>query len=232
MDQRIYVIAHKKYAMPADELYIPLQVGVTEENNFFELRDNTGDNISKKNLNYCELTGLYWIWKNVKCDIAGLCHYRRYFRADQKLLAQESVETMMQDYDIILPNSSFFHGNTVLEQFKEFHDEKNILECGNVIKEKYPEDYDAFIWCINCNFMSVGNMIIAKKEVLDEYCSWLFDILFEVEKHLNLDSYDEYQRRMMGFLSERLIRVWILNRNYKVFENPIGMVDENLNFKE
>lgn len=74
-------------------------------------------------------------------------------------------------------------------------------------------------------------MIIAKK-VLDEYCSWLFDILFEVEKHLNLDSYDEYQRRMMGFLSERLIRVWILNRNYKVFENPIGMVDENLNFKE
>lgn len=33
--------------------------------------DNTGDNISLRNPNYCELTGLYWAWKNLKCDYIG-----------------------------------------------------------------------------------------------------------------------------------------------------------------
>lgn len=43
--------------------------------------DDTGDNISFKNPNYSELTGLYWVWKNTKQDVIGSCHYRRYFTA-------------------------------------------------------------------------------------------------------------------------------------------------------
>lgn len=232
MDSRVYVITHKEFAMPSDSLYVPLQVGVAVNKDLGFLRDNIGDNIANKNENFCELTGLYWIWKNVNCDIAGLCHYRRYFLQDNKMLTSRAVESIMQDYDIILPNSSFTNKGNLFEQFKTHHDISNILECGTIIKEKYPDDYNGFLWCMNCNFMSVGNMIIAKKKIMDEYCSWLFDILFEFEKRINIKIYDEYQKRMMGFLSERLIRVWIMNHNYKIYENQIGMVDENLNFIE
>lgn len=230
MDSRIYVITHKEFTMPSDSLYVPLQVGVAANRDLGFLRDNTGENISNKNENYCELTGLYWIWKNVNCDVAGLCHYRRYFLRDYKMLTRNAVETIMQDYDIILPNSSFTDKGNLFNQFKSYHNISNILECGTIIKEKYPADYHAFLWCMNCNFMSVGNMIIAKKKILDAYCSWLFDILFEFEKRMNIKDYDEYQKRMMGFLSERLLRVWMINHNYKVYENQIGMVDEDLNF--
>ena len=65
--------------MPEDKIYLPIHVGRVEKADLGYLGDDTGDNISAKNANYCELTGLYWAWKNLKCDYIGLCHYRRYF---------------------------------------------------------------------------------------------------------------------------------------------------------
>ena len=65
--------------MPEDELYLPVQVGSEGKEDIGFEKDNTGDNISGKNPFFCELTGLYWAWKNLKCDYIGLVHYRRYF---------------------------------------------------------------------------------------------------------------------------------------------------------
>ena len=76
----IYIVTHKDFNNPVNQKgYLPLQVG-TDINGVINEdweTDNTGDNISSKNLSYNELTGLYWIWKNSKEDIVGLCHYRR-----------------------------------------------------------------------------------------------------------------------------------------------------------
>ena len=79
MDIKILVATHKKYWMPEDDVYLPIHVGREGKADLGYVGDNTGDNISEKNANYCELTGLYWAWKNLKCDYIGLCHYRRYF---------------------------------------------------------------------------------------------------------------------------------------------------------
>ena len=73
------VATHKKYWMPEDEVYLPLHVGAEGKADLGYTKDNTGDNISVKNPNYCELTGMYWAWKNLNCEYIGLCHYRRYF---------------------------------------------------------------------------------------------------------------------------------------------------------
>ena len=68
----IIIATHKKYQMPADSMYIPLHVGAEgkkdetgKELNLGYVKDNTGDNISKMNPSFCELTGLYWDWKNL-----------------------------------------------------------------------------------------------------------------------------------------------------------------------
>ena len=76
---KIIVATHKKYKMPEDEIYIPLQVGAEEKESLGYEKDNTGDNISSKNSYYCELTGLYWVWKNCSDDYKGIVHYRRFF---------------------------------------------------------------------------------------------------------------------------------------------------------
>ena len=75
-----YIITHKKFQVPDLEEYIPIQVGAEGKQDLGYLKDNSGDNISSKNSNYCELTGMYWVWKNDKdSDIIGISHYRRYF---------------------------------------------------------------------------------------------------------------------------------------------------------
>ena len=96
MDIKILVATHKKYWMPKDDIYFPIHVGREGKADLGYIGDNTGDNISAKNANYCELTGLYWAWKNLKCDYIGLCHYRRYF-AGCLLDYPESCVTLISD---------------------------------------------------------------------------------------------------------------------------------------
>ena len=49
------------------------------------LKDNEGENISSKNKNFCELTGIYWMWKNIDANFYGMMHYRRYISLENKL---------------------------------------------------------------------------------------------------------------------------------------------------
>lgn len=78
----IYMITHKSVDYIPNGI-TPLFVGDgTNEDSY--IRDNIGDNISNKNKNYCELTALYWMWKNSNADILGLCHYRRFFGKNEK----------------------------------------------------------------------------------------------------------------------------------------------------
>ena len=78
MNINILVVTHKPHWMPKDKIYLPILVGNSSIKEKY-LRDNTGENISSKNKNYCELTAMYWAWKNLQSDYIGLCHYRRYF---------------------------------------------------------------------------------------------------------------------------------------------------------
>lgn len=225
LDTRIYVMTHKKYTKPDNEEYISLHVGREGKEDLGYLGDNSNDNISNKNRNYCELTGLYWLWKNVQCDMIGICHYRRYFFKDRKVLSKEYIEHILGTYDLILPTSSGSPYKDTFQHYEEKHVIRDLLTCEEVIKEKYPAYSDSFQWCMKTNLFSVGNMMIARKEVFDEYCLWLFDILFEVEKRIDISSYDEYQSRVMGFLSERLLRVWLLMQDYKIKEEVVKMID-------
>ena len=77
---RLFVCYHKPYPLASSDVLTPIQVGrECTQNDLGMIGDNTGDNISIKNPYFCELTATYWIFKNVKDDIVGLCHYRRYF---------------------------------------------------------------------------------------------------------------------------------------------------------
>lgn len=232
MDIKILVAAHKKYWMPNDDVYLPIHVGREGKADLGYIGDNTGDNISAKNANYCELTGLYWAWKNLKCDYIGLCHYRRYFagknlhtnNAEKKkavILHRQDYEKLLREYDVILPVKRNYYIETVRSQYEHAHNKRDINEAEKIVTELYPEYSEAFAKVMGRTKLHILNMFVMNKALFDEYCSWLFSILFELEKRIDITNYNKYEARVFGFISERLFNVWLEKQKLKVKEVPV-----------
>jgi hypothetical protein len=85
MNIRIFVAAHKTYKMPTDTIYQPIFVGTLLHNQVPEgyISDGTGQNISKLNPNFNELTAIYWAWKNDQSDVKGLVLSPIFIKASQ-----------------------------------------------------------------------------------------------------------------------------------------------------
>lgn len=219
-------MTHKSFNQSLPAEYKPLHVGAALGSDLGYLRDDTGENISHKNRNYCELTGLYWIWKNSKSDIVGLCHYRRYLSKwpmDKKLkhiLTQADIERRLRKADIILPVPVIGKKNTG-ELYRSKHSEKDYDLTRAAIQTVSPEYLAAFDRFMQGRACCQCNMFIASKEIADAYCDWLFSIYDELEKHVDLTGYSAYQARIYGFMSERLLNVWVehnqLKKSYAFF---------------
>ncbi len=229
---KIYIITHKDYNFPKNPLYIPLQVGTDLNKKIKSAKefDNTENNISSKNPNFCELTGLYWIWKNSDASIIGFVHYRRYFFEKEllgfkKLLSEKYVIKCLKNNDIILPKKNIILKYNLKEQYYKIHNKNDLDLCYTIIQNKYPEYIDDFNKVFDKHEFYAYNMFVCKKEILDKYCTWLFDILFDLEKKVDLSSYDDYNKRIFGFVSERLFNVWILHNNLRCKELPVYQTD-------
>jgi hypothetical protein len=234
MKLSIYTLTHKSFNVPPDSMYVPLRVGSAGNEDFGYLRDDTGDNISRLNCYYSELTGLYWIWKNVKdMDYVGTCHYRRYLINEQeKVLTRQEYETLLKEYDLITTkkvhlNNSYHYG------FSANHNIAALDMTGEVIRRMQPEYYDAFVRLVNGPDTYFGNILVTGKERYDEYCEWLFSIFFEVQKCISLENgEDAYHKRVFGFISEFLLLVWTTVKGLKVCECKVGMIGEKAETRE
>ena len=215
-DVKVIVATHKKYWMPSDKLYVPVRVGAEgKEENFGFTPDNTGENISNKNANYCELTGLYWAWKNLNCEFLGLVHYRRHFTlmkgtGDRRdALTLDQVRGLLADVDVLLPKKRNYWIESNYQQYVHAHHAEDLDETRRIIEEKYSEYLEAYDSCMKKTTGHRFNMFIMKKELVNQYCAWLFDILFELEKRLDISDYSANDKRVFGFVSERLLDVWL-----------------------
>lgn len=218
---KIYVVAHKEIKYKLIQNYIPIQVGKEfTKNELPYICDNTGDNISAKNNNYCELTAIYWIWKNVRLpQYIGIVHYRRYFvyGITSKLLDEKKANEILSKYDVILP----YKYNTKKNVYKHFIDsdsgrEKDLKNLRKIIKMKFPNYLDDYDEIMKSQKASYCNMMVLTRDNYKKYCEWLFNILFELEKITDLTGYTKQERRIYGFLSEFLLNVWVRHNNLKV----------------
>lgn len=233
---KIFIITHKKFhslARKNSTLYFPLLVGVENGNtgeNFY-LKDNNGKNISSQNESYCELTGLYWIWQNTSANIVGLEHYRRYLVDNNLLLKKEEIDNVLEKYDIILPQKTEYLTSSA-KHFSKYHDPLVLVFCRDIISKVYPEYVKDFDWFTYQKCGYSYNMFISKKSLIDNYCNWLFNILFELEKEVDLSRYDDYNKRMFGFVAERLFNVWIHHQNLRVKEYSVLYTGPKVSVKE
>lgn len=227
MRTRIFVMTHKRFDPPQDEIYVPLHVGRALAEDLGYSGDDTGDSISALNPYYGELTGLYWLWKNCHdVDIIGICHYRRYFVDEHgNFLTKENYEELLADADILVPDARYADG-AYRDYYAQSHNVEDLLAAGEVIRERYPSDYPAFCQALEESKYYYGNLCVMPKTLFDEYCEWLFSVFFELEKRVDVSGYDSYHKRLFGFLSECLLRVFILARGLRTAERRIGLTAE------
>ncbi len=227
-----------------DSSYIPIHVGKSLSSvNLHIQGDNTGCNISNLNNFFCELTGLYWVWKNVDARFYALSHYRRYFKPikqeyllvnDKKIASSNELLRLMKSYDVILPQKRNYYIDTIRSHYVNAHNKSDLDVTYSVICHKFPDYIESFQNVFNSRSISLYNMFVMNRKSFNNYCEWLFSVLFEVEKMIPYKNYDQYQRRVFGFLAERLLNVWIAKNNgcLNVIYLPIVNIEgENLGLK-
>lgn len=215
----IMVAAHKAYEFPQDSGYIPVHVGrALSQRKLDIVGDDSGENISTLNRSFCELTGLYWLWRNKKSDFYGLCHYRRYFKpqgeegisvSGGKVASSTELVSLLSGYDILLSTPRRYWIESVRKHYQNAHNASDLIVLEQVVGDFYPDYSKAFNRVMNKSSVCLYNMFFLRAELFDSYCEWLFSILFEVEKKIPYQSYGPYQGRVFGFMAERLLNVWV-----------------------
>ncbi|MDD3921730.1 MAG: DUF4422 domain-containing protein [Eubacteriales bacterium] len=215
------VVAHKSYWMPEDtQLYWPLLVGAAGKEAGTWHRDDEGENISAKNPTFCELTGHYWMWKNIDAEVYGLCHYRRYFATGcflhakkNRILNQQQLERRMRNVAVLLPKKRHYYIETNYSQYCHAHHQTDLDTTKEILRRRAPDyiaDWDRVMARRSGHRF---NMFFMRKAEFAAYSAWLFPILFALEKQLDIRDYAKKDQRVFGYVAERLLDVWLLHNH-------------------
>ena len=240
-DIKLFVCCHKQEKVPKHPLLYPIQVGTALAGTRFSdfSHDDTGENISIKNRSYCELTAQYWVWKNIQADYYGFFHYRRYLypglaerrpyriekESSEALLERldfSGFETLIPRYDLILPKGEDMH-IPVWEHYAKApcHHGKDLELVVQILLRVHPEYRRAAEEYLSGSVCYFGNIFIMGREVFWDYCGWLFPVLEEFDRRADLAGYGPQERRVDGYLAERLLGIYALyHRELRSLEVP------------
>ena len=229
---KLFVCCHQPTQVSAHPLLVPIQVGAALADTRFPgfLHDDTGDNISEKNRAYCELTAQYWAWKNADADYYGFFHYRRYLYPDVNTrrpyriereptlplldkLGYRGFSELIQRYDLIVPKGENMY-LPVREHYANapFHHRKDLELVEEIVRRRHPDMIPALEQHLSGTICCFGNIFIMKRHIFHDYCAWLFPLLEEFDRQADLSGYSHQERRVDGYLAERLLGVYLTHR--------------------
>lgn len=213
---KVIIATHKKYQMPTDAMYLPVHVGSAGKDSIGYQRDDEGKNISELNPFFCELTGIYWAWKNLSSDYIGLAHYRRHFSFHphdkniwDAVLKGKEIADDLGKIKVFVPTKRRYYIESLYSHYAHTHHIYQLDETRKIIEEKCPEYLGSFDKAVKRSWGYMFNMMIVDRDLFNEYCIWLFDILFELKKRLGEDGLTPFHSRYYGRISEIIFNVWL-----------------------
>ena len=255
MDCKIFVSYHKPSVLLKSDVFVPIQVGRAAANLMHKdgkskdkdllwlsdnlIGDDTGENISEKNRNYCELTAQFWAWKNVKADYIGFMHYRRHlsFNVNENFaenkwglieeehitseyinkynLSDDKIKDFIKDYDLIVAKGWDVRNAGSKNNYDHYKssDKKLFIKdydlALKILCEKYPEYSKAAEVYNNSYIGYYTNIFISNYKIFNKYCSMLFDVLFELEKNIDITKYSLEEARVFGYISEWIFGIYV-----------------------
>ena len=249
-----FVINHTRFEQTYPQDYYPLLVGAVNRSPDMKegvMTDDSGEQMSAFNDSYCELTGLYWMWKNCQDPVIGLLHYRRFFLEIRKkiafrddiylkdpgdvsnchLMTAAEAEAHLKKADLIVKLSHTYHWN-MRAKLLDCIAPQVLKDLEAALMETDPAEYERFEQYLKRHRQILFNMFIGKKAVIDRYCEWLFPILQKADEKEIARSGERYHHREIGYLGEILFTYWIEDRKIPFYaadtlmprKSPISVV--------
>ena len=225
-DIKLFICCHERQAVPAHPLLRPLQVGAALAGERFPgfAHDDEGENISDKNRSYCELTGQYWAWKNVRADRYSFFHYRRYLYPDTdakrpyiirrdpdlEALGYDRFAALIGRYDMILPMGEDMRV-PVRDHYARHHRAADLALAEELVRQTHPEMAAALDTYLGGTVQFFGNIFIMGRDVFQDYCAWLFPLLAAFDGEVS-----DPGPRVDGYLAERLLGVYATYRRHEL----------------
>lgn len=240
---QVIVATHKPYRMPTDAIYLPLHVGKAGKEDIGFQGDDTGDNISERNSNYNEMTGVYWAWKNLSADYIGLVHYRRHFAKKNwqcgrkgdpfSLIAERiDIERALEKHDVILAHKRLYYIETIESHFLHlpyiFPSDLETLK--ETIEALTPEYSEALSFMLHRRWAHMFNMFIMKRELFCQYCEWAFKIMDALNNRIDMTGRKPIEARF--YISEFLLDTWIEKNHIDYGEMPVLFLEQEPYFKK
>lgn len=253
----LYTVCHKPFFIPTHQYLQPVWVGSNKNVRPVNAQaDDSGDNISHSNEFFCELTVLYWVWKNKKMeekDSWGLCHYRRFFTDKERPFSfskfplnrdaseknilhyvhaslDDSIRKKLQHADVILtyPVNVSLKRKVVISVYDQYL-QKHSKEEWEILQTVINEKYPDY----TSSFLSLSHqtkMCIGNMMIARSsvWNSYL-PWLFDIlfEVHKRISySNDTYQRRATGFMAERLMNLYVQHNQLKISYMQLVIFDK------
>ena len=218
---KICVITHKLFWMPEHEVYLPLHVGKAEhpDLDLGYQGDDIGDNISLKNHRYCELTGIYWAWKNLDAEYIGFAQYRRHFMYKEKVKGGNASNVMTtgeaiaacEQAPIVVPVKRNYYVQTLAQHFLNysFAETDDLDNMRAAIEEVDASYLPAFDDVMTRRSGHMCNMFIMRRDLFDSYCKWLFSVMRNLDERI-----DPARTRILGYFAEHMLDIWMAHEGY------------------
>ncbi|EDP5498394.1 TPA: DUF4422 domain-containing protein, partial [Campylobacter jejuni] len=264
---KILVGYHKPAILLKDDILTPIHLGralATQASKDGEMSredfewmcknmigDDIGDNISYLNRYFCELTGIYWAWKNYdkldNPDYIGFMHYRRIFDFCGKSVKlpiehlncaniEYINEQNMYDYlnreniiKTIIENQYIISQKYILnpfEHYKNHHKITDYIYALKLIDELFPEIKMASKKYNENKISYFCNMFVLPKKDFFDLCSFVFKIIFSLHDNIknNYCNQTIQEQRTCGYISEWLTGIYFTHlkeKNKIIYELPI-----------
>ena len=225
-EARVVIAVPEACWLPKDPLYVPVQTGAARRPNLGVIPDNTGENISVKYPGYGELTALYWAWRNREDDYLGLvqhnCHFtlRRFWAERKNVLTLDQARMLAGGEEVIVPRRRKYRIETNAAQYGRTHDARDLARAREAISERCPDYLPAFDRVMRRRSGHCFNMFIMRRDALNRYCAWLFDVLGALEERTPEARFSDDDPHVFGYVAERLLDVWLETNQVKYREIP------------
>ncbi len=133
---------------------------------------------------------------------------------------------MLKDCDVILPHKRNYVIESTYQQYAHAHHAVDLDTTREILAQRYPNYLSAFDRAMKKTTGHKFNMFIMKRELADAYCEWLFSVLFELEERLDISTYNQNDQRVFGFVSERLLDVWLDTNGITYREMPVAFLEK------